>query len=133
MATLTAQILIGSEHPYHGGMGPSHQLFLSENDRLDQDVMAVYEMGHVANRYFVMTELQDPAIVGMSNKELMGIVNPSNNPIKLIGGFLDKDRSALNRGCLGYFAYCLRRNGVQAEYIPELCFSRSNTIERKLD
>ena len=33
MATFTAQILIGTEHPYHGGINPTHFLFLSENDR----------------------------------------------------------------------------------------------------
>lgn len=33
MATLTAQILIGKEHTYHGGIGPTHYLFLSENSR----------------------------------------------------------------------------------------------------
>lgn len=33
MATFTAQILVGTEHPYHGGINPTHFLFLSENDR----------------------------------------------------------------------------------------------------
>jgi hypothetical protein len=33
MATLTAQILIGSPHPNHDGIIPTHYLFLSENDR----------------------------------------------------------------------------------------------------
>jgi hypothetical protein len=33
LATITAQILIGTEHPYHGGINPTHFLFLSENDR----------------------------------------------------------------------------------------------------
>tara|TARA_Y100000310_G_C20457028_1_gene703520 strand:+ start:136 stop:609 length:474 start_codon:yes stop_codon:yes gene_type:complete len=33
MGTFTAQVLIGREHPYHGGINPSHQLFLSENNR----------------------------------------------------------------------------------------------------
>jgi hypothetical protein len=33
MATMTAQILVGSSHQYHGGITPSHYLFLSENDR----------------------------------------------------------------------------------------------------
>ncbi|MGP3560652.1 hypothetical protein [Geobacillus sp. BK01] len=31
MATLTAQLLIGKGHPYHGGINPTHYLFLSEN------------------------------------------------------------------------------------------------------
>lgn len=31
MATLTAQILAGSPHPNHGGIDPTHSLFLSEN------------------------------------------------------------------------------------------------------
>lgn len=31
MATFTAQILIGSAHPNHGGINPTHQLYLSEN------------------------------------------------------------------------------------------------------
>jgi len=33
MATLTAQILVGESHPNHGGINPSHYLFLSENSR----------------------------------------------------------------------------------------------------
>lgn len=33
MATVTAQILIGSTHPSHGGVSPTHALFLSENSR----------------------------------------------------------------------------------------------------
>lgn len=33
MATLTAQILIGSPHPHHDGINPTHYLILSENDR----------------------------------------------------------------------------------------------------
>jgi len=33
LSTFTAQILIGTEHPYEGGINPTHFLFLSENDR----------------------------------------------------------------------------------------------------
>ncbi len=33
MGTLTAQILTGTAHPNHGGINPSHYLFLSENSR----------------------------------------------------------------------------------------------------
>lgn len=33
MATLTAQILVGTPHPNHGGIYPTHSLFLSENSR----------------------------------------------------------------------------------------------------
>ena len=33
MATWTAQILVGSSHPNHGGITAGYQLFLSENDR----------------------------------------------------------------------------------------------------
>lgn len=33
MATMTAQFLIGSGHPYDGGINPTHYLYLSENDR----------------------------------------------------------------------------------------------------
>ncbi len=33
MGTLTAQILVGSPHPNHGGIEPTHYLFLSENSR----------------------------------------------------------------------------------------------------
>ena len=44
MATLTAQILIGSPHPNHDGINPTHYLFLSENDRpawvlVDQNII----------------------------------------------------------------------------------------------
>ena len=33
MGTFTAQILVGKSHPYHGGIIPSHEIYLSENDR----------------------------------------------------------------------------------------------------
>ncbi len=33
MGTLTAQALIGGSHMYHGGIGPTHYIFLSENSR----------------------------------------------------------------------------------------------------
>ena len=33
MASLTAQMLIVKSHPYHGGINPTHYLFLSENSR----------------------------------------------------------------------------------------------------
>lgn len=33
MATMTAQILVGSPHPNHDGINPTHYLFLSENSR----------------------------------------------------------------------------------------------------
>lgn len=33
MGTLTAQMLIGTGHPNHDGIGPSHYAFLSENSR----------------------------------------------------------------------------------------------------
>jgi hypothetical protein len=33
MGTFTAQILVGHDHIYHGGITPSHAVFLSENSR----------------------------------------------------------------------------------------------------
>ena len=33
MATFTAQIMVGTPHPNHGGINPTHYLFLSENSR----------------------------------------------------------------------------------------------------
>ncbi len=33
MATFTAHILVGSAHPNHGGISPTHHLYLSENSR----------------------------------------------------------------------------------------------------
>lgn len=33
MATMTAQIQVGQAHRYHGGINPTHYLFLSENSR----------------------------------------------------------------------------------------------------
>jgi len=33
MGTITAQILVGMQHPNHGGIVPTHFLFLSENSR----------------------------------------------------------------------------------------------------
>lgn len=33
MGTMTAQLLFGGSHPYHGGITPSMQMFVSENSR----------------------------------------------------------------------------------------------------
>jgi len=33
MATITATMLVGTAHQNHGGIGPTHQLLLSENSR----------------------------------------------------------------------------------------------------
>ena len=33
MGTMTAQILVGSSHPNHDGIQPTHWLFLSENSK----------------------------------------------------------------------------------------------------
>jgi len=33
MATLTANILVGTTHPNHGGINPTHYVFLSENSK----------------------------------------------------------------------------------------------------
>ncbi len=33
MATITAHALIGHAHPHHGGVNPTHRMYLSENDR----------------------------------------------------------------------------------------------------
>lgn len=33
MGSATAQLLIGESHPHHGGIIPTHQVFLYENDR----------------------------------------------------------------------------------------------------
>lgn len=33
MASMTAQVLIGSPHPFHGGINPTHKIYLSENSR----------------------------------------------------------------------------------------------------
>lgn len=33
MATITAHFLVGTAHPNHGGIIPTHQMFLYENDR----------------------------------------------------------------------------------------------------
>lgn len=33
MAAYTAQALVGQAHPNHGGITPTHRLYLSENSR----------------------------------------------------------------------------------------------------
>jgi hypothetical protein len=51
MGTFTAQILVGDPHPNHQGIAPTHNLFLSENDRpawilSPIDVSGEAEVGH---------------------------------------------------------------------------------------
>jgi len=40
MGTITAQILVGSGHPNHDGIEPSHRLYLSENSRPSWSLIA---------------------------------------------------------------------------------------------
>lgn len=51
MATLTAQILVGSPHPNHDGINPTHYVFFFENDcpawvLVDQNIFREKQLGH---------------------------------------------------------------------------------------
>ena len=107
-------------------------LILAEEDSLEESVMAVYGCGHVPQRYFMMTEIQNPDPSEMSWSDLYHLVKQFQGPVDLIGGFLNTARSSVERGCLGYFGYHLRRNGIKANYIPDLTFSNSNVVFRWL-
>ena len=42
MATISATILVGTTHPNHGGIQPTHQLLLSENSRPAYSLVAMH-------------------------------------------------------------------------------------------
>ena len=100
-------------------------LVLSEEE-LVRAAVNVYGVNPPGSRYIVSTELSCPDPVDMGWKELTDFIGQFGPHANLAGGFLDKDRFPVNRGCLGYFAHRLRRNGVTAYYLPELCFSRND-------
>jgi len=55
MSTITAQMLVGKAHPNHGGIHPTHSLFLSENSRPVWTLMNtnIYKVGRVKTQQYI--------------------------------------------------------------------------------
>lgn len=91
MGTLTAQILVGSPHPNHGGITPTHYLFLSENSR--PAWILTYENIFNAGRRNAGKITWIPTTENMLEDALLMIavhVSKNHEIIKLAKGFNDE-------------------------------------------
>jgi hypothetical protein len=138
MTTLTAQILIGSPHPFHDGIIPSHYLFLSENSQPSWKLVKanIYQVNNkilpkIAWTPTVDNMLEDGllmvAVQIMKNKEIIKIAKDfsfkiDSQLLELYSDLNDKQRKILYQKCR------------QLSEFPKLIISvfRSSTIERQL-
>ena len=115
MATLTAQILIGSPHPNHEGINPTHYLFLFENDRpawvlVDQNIFQEERSGFPKITWIPTVEnvLEDAllmvAIHIRKNREIAKIAKGfyskiGSRRIELYSNFNESQRNTLYQKC----------------------------------
>lgn len=115
MATFTAQLLIGQAHPNHGGINPTHQILLSENDRpawifLPLDVFAIEtrpidriiwipRIGHLLEDGLLLAGLH--ALQNPDLKKLAGLhlAHPDHRPLELVRDVRPDRLSALHERC----------------------------------
>ena len=91
MGTMTAQILIGSAHPNHNGINPTHNIFLSENDR--PALILTGENFFKANQQNAAPITWIPTVEDMLEDALLMIaihVSRGREIIELAKGFNDK-------------------------------------------
>ena len=114
MSTITAQILVGQAHPYHGGIMPSHFLFLSENsrpgwvlteanlydsERETKRVVWIPTVEHMLEDAFLMT-----AVHVMKNKNVVALAssfspNACSGRLELYEDFGPPQRDQLYAAC----------------------------------
>ncbi|RKZ30120.1 hypothetical protein DRQ33_08150, partial [bacterium] len=115
MATLTAQILVGRPHPNHGGINPTHYLFLSENDRpawmlFDQNIFRKERQGYSKITWIPTVEnmLEDAllmiAIHILKNREIVEMAKGFSSKIEskrveLYSNFNESQRNMLYQKC----------------------------------
>jgi len=138
MATLTAQILVGSPHPNHDGINPTHYLFLSENDRpawilVDQNVFPE-ERSSVSRITWIPTVenmLEDAllmvAVHISKNREILEMakvfsIDIESNDVELYSSLNESQRNTLYQKCREILEF------------PKIIISvfRGSTIERQL-
>ena len=115
MGTLTTQILVGSPHPYHGGINPTHYLFLSENDRpawilVNQNVFPTRQRGYPKIIWIPTVEnmLEDAllmiAIHVCKNREVVELAQSFSdkiqaNRVEMYRDFEESQRKQLYQKC----------------------------------
>lgn len=121
MATMTAQILVGMPHPNHGGINPTHYLFLSENSRPAWQLIAhtinpvgngpgnrliwIPTLEHMLEDAFLMIAIhvvQNHAIVALAEG-----FNPNAQAdgLELYEAFTESQREKLYATCRGVTEY----------------------------
>jgi len=113
MSTVTAQILIGHPHLYHGGIGPTHYLFLLENSRpvwilVNENISRFTRLRKIRWIPTIEHMLEDALLmIGVhliKNKELMDMAmsfNPDYKKpmIELYSTFSDEQLNKLYKKC----------------------------------
>ena len=108
--------------------GPIIITEMNDEDRLLETIGRVHQKGIVPQRYFLPTHESDPEPRNVSWKQFYQFLSLFSAPeIFLAGGFLDKDPSPLERGCLGYTRYLLRRNGFRTRELEDLAYGLTDT------
>jgi len=139
MATLTAQILVGSSHPFGDGIIPSHYLFLSENSRPSWKLVRAnvfqetktYKLSKIVWIPTVENMLEDAllmvAIHVLKNKEIIKIAKDYSSKIEsqlleLYSDLNNKQRDILYQKCR------------ELSEFPKIIISvfRSSTIEEQI-
>jgi len=89
MGTYTAQILVGHSHPYHGGIKPSHILFLSENGRSAWCLYPILESPQESSKFFEnRVWICDPYTLLEDAMLMIGLfIRKNNELIKLAENF----------------------------------------------
>ncbi|MEW6110475.1 MAG: hypothetical protein AB1632_15120 [Nitrospirota bacterium] len=138
MATLTAQILIGSPHPNHDGINPTHYLFLSENDRpawvlVDQNIFQNERSGFTKVTWIPTVEnmLEDALLMVviniLKNREIIEMAKGvfgkiESERVELYSNFNESQLNTLYRKCR------------EISDFPKMIISvfRGSTIEKQL-
>jgi hypothetical protein len=139
MSTLTAQILVGSPHPYDDGIVPSHFIFLKENDQPSWNLVRAnvfqenktYKLSKIVWKPTLENMLEDGllmvAIHVMKNKEIIKIAKDYSSKIEsqlleLYSDLNNKQRDILYQKCR------------ELSEFPKIIISvfRSSTIEKQI-
>jgi hypothetical protein len=114
MGTMTAQILVGETHPNHGGISPTHYLFLSENSRPAWILVEQNIFGHEHEAQRVVwiptaeNMLEDAllmiAMYVLKDKEILEMAegffkNKGRNPLELYDDISKDDLKKLYERC----------------------------------
>ena len=110
MATYTASILVGHSHPNHGGITPTHELFLSENSRPAWILIPHLPVGEIRKKIWI------PSVENMLEDGLL-----------MINALVLKNKNI--RSSLTQF--CKRISAVEIYSVPDIERRKIYKLSRK--